>query len=254
MGFKMKYEIITDYLPKPSYRRPGHLISKVGFIVAHDTGNKGSTARNNVTYFKNSANDIKASAHIFVDDKEIIECIPALKGTPEKAWHVLYDRPLDNQLYGDDANDIAIGVELCYGPKINADEAYKRYIWVMAYICYKFGLDPAKAIIGHHKLDPGRKTDPQNALSQMGRSYDQLLIDVVKEYKECIGGTDMIPTWKQTIMNKAIAAGLIEKDKHHPDEVGNKWFMLAVALNVLDKVFAELNSLKNEVAKLKKGV
>ncbi len=48
----------------------------VRFIVAHDTGNPGSTAANNVSYYERSRNDQSASAHIFVDDKEILECIP----------------------------------------------------------------------------------------------------------------------------------------------------------------------------------
>ena len=51
---------------------------------------------------------IVASAHIFVDDKECIVCIPVT----EKAWHVLYNTPTDNQWYNADANnDVAFGVE-----------------------------------------------------------------------------------------------------------------------------------------------
>ncbi|WP_199614418.1 N-acetylmuramoyl-L-alanine amidase [Paenibacillus alkalitolerans] len=186
MTFKMKYRIISDYITKPSKRRSGILMSKVGFVVAHDTGNKNSTAKNNVDYFKRSKNEMSASAHIFVDDKQIIECVPLLTGTPEKAWHVWYDKPLDNQMYGDDANDIAAGVEYCFGDNINANEAYKRYIWVMAYICYKYNLNPSKDIVGHMILDPQRKTDPQNGLKQSGRSYEQMLEDVVKEYNDCL--------------------------------------------------------------------
>lgn len=184
--FKMKYEILSKYLTKPSKRRSGQLMSKVGFIVAHDTGNPNSTAQGNINYYENSRNEISASAHIFVDDKGIYECIPALTGTPEKAWHVLYDKSLDNQLYGDDANDIAIGVEYSYGDKIDSDESYKRYIWVMAYICYKFDLNPKTDIVGHMILDPQRKTDPQNGLKHSGRSYKQMLKDVVDEYADCI--------------------------------------------------------------------
>lgn len=159
------------------------------FLVAHDTGNPRSTAAQNVRYYQNSRNDMSASAHIFVDDKEIIECVPALTGTPEKAWHVHYNVTTDNQLYGVNANDSAIGVEYCYGSNINADEAYKRYVWVLAYLCWKFELDPAKAITGHFFLDPRRKTDPVTGLAQSRRTYEQLLRDVVEEYRECTGNT-----------------------------------------------------------------
>ena len=69
----------------------------VKFIVAHDTGNPGSTAQNNVSYYEKTNNETEASAHIFIDDKEIIECIPALTSNkPEKAWHVRYNQSQDN--------------------------------------------------------------------------------------------------------------------------------------------------------------
>lgn len=187
MIFKQKYSIITKYLTNNTKRRSGLIIFPgVKFIVAHDTGNPKSTAENNVSYFERTCNDANASAHIFLDDKEIIECIPALTtNKPEKAWHVLYNVSKDNELYGYEANDTAIGVEYCYGSNINADESYKRYIWVLAYICYKFNLHPDKAIVGHFILDPQRKTDPKSGLKESGRTYEQLLKDVVTEFEEC---------------------------------------------------------------------
>lgn len=100
----------------------------VRFIVAHDTGNPGSTARANIRYYESSRDKESASAHLFIDDKEILECIPALTAPPEKAWHVLYGKPTDNALFGLDANDAAVGVEYCFGGAIDADEAYRKYI------------------------------------------------------------------------------------------------------------------------------
>ncbi|HVD99085.1 MAG TPA: peptidoglycan recognition family protein [Cytophagaceae bacterium] len=189
MNFKEKYIISPRYLTPNTKRRSGKLITPgVKFIVAHDTGNPNSTASGNVKYYENTKDAESASAHIFVDDKEIVECIPALTAPqPEKAWHVLYNVTTDNQLYGYDANDAAIGVEYCYGNKINADEAYRKYVWVLAYICYKFGLDPKTSITGHCFLDPQRKTDPVSGLAYSRRTYDQLLKDVVSEYEECTG-------------------------------------------------------------------
>jgi N-acetylmuramoyl-L-alanine amidase len=187
MEFQQKYEITKRYLPVPSKRRSGLKMEKVLFIVAHDTGNVNSTAEQNVRYFERSANDMSASAHLFVDDKHIIECIPALTASPEKAWHVRYNTREDNRLFGVDANDAAIGVELCYSTNgtIRNEEAYKRYVWTIAYICHKFGLDPKTKIVGHEKLDSGRKTDPSNALRYMNKTYKQLLQDIVTEYETC---------------------------------------------------------------------
>lgn len=209
MDFKQKYPVINRYLAPYTKRRPGQLISpKIKFVVAHDTGNPSSTALDNVSYYERTADETAASAHIFVDDKEIIECIPALTGNPEKAWHVRYEVSKDNQLYGVDANDCAIGVEYCYGPNINAAEAYKRYIWVIAYICHKFDLPPQTSIVGHFILDPGRKTDPINALSQSGRTYDKLLEDILLEYNTCRINLDKpMKLIKNPTSNKIYAIG-----------------------------------------------
>lgn len=184
--FKMKYPIVQRYLTGPSQRRPSIPLETCKFIVAHDTGNPGSTAAGNVSYYESSRNKMSASAQIFVDDVEIIECIPFLTSAPEKAWHVVYNTPVDDHLYGADANDAAGGVELCYGGGINIYEAYKRYIWVLAYSCYRYGLDPAIDIAGHHIIDPQRKVDPMNALRILGKTFQDFILDVIQEFKECI--------------------------------------------------------------------
>ncbi|AWD93052.1 N-acetylmuramoyl-L-alanine amidase [Bacillus phage vB_BceM-HSE3] len=191
MGFKMKYSIKQDYLPSGSLRRPGIRMSKVAHVVAHDTGNPGSSAQGNVNYYRNSAYEMEASAQLFVDDKNIIECIPALLNPPEKAWHVRYNSPNEKKWYGA-SNDQAIGVELCFGGSINFEEAYKRYLWVIAYICYKYGFSPTR-VIGHEKLDPGRKVDPSAGLRVGGRTYDQLMRDIVAEYNDCTDGSSYEP-------------------------------------------------------------
>ena len=207
MPFTLKYQISADYIAPNTLRRSGLAVSPaVKFIVAHDTGNSGSTARNNVDYYKRSANEVSASAHIFVDDRQIIECIPALTAAPEKAWHVRYNMTQDNEMYGFDANDAAIGVEYCFGPNINAAEAYKRYIWTLAYICYRFGLNPTTAITGHFLLDPGRKTDPRSGLAASGRTYEQLLIDIKNEYNNCTTNMKM-PLLRVTSGSKVYAIG-----------------------------------------------
>jgi N-acetylmuramoyl-L-alanine amidase len=202
MSFLMRYPITVSLLTPGTKRRSGRKMDPVRFIVAHDTGNPGSTARNNVRYYENSRNTMSASAHYFADDKEIIECIPVLSGPPEKAWHVLYNKPKDNQMFGADANDAAIGVEYCYGGTINANESYKRYVWLIAYLCHKFQLDPARAIVGHHILDPGRKTDPKSGLAASGRTYEQLLLDIVTEYHACLNAPPVVAGGEVRVKSK----------------------------------------------------
>lgn len=198
MTFNLKYDIIPRYLPQPSARRRGYaMIPGVRFIVAHDTGNPNTTASQNVAYYHNNPNPTAgaiASAHLFVDDKQIIECIPVMGTSQEKAWHVLYTAETDQKMFGHHANDAAIGIEYCYGTAIDADQAYARYVWLMAYACQRFQLAPSTSIVGHHILDPQRKTDPQTGLMQSRRSYEQLLRDVVIEYTECGGQVLTTPT------------------------------------------------------------
>ena len=185
MPFKKKYDITKQYLTTPSNRRSGQRTDKIVFMVAHDTGNPGSTAKQNMEYYERSRDEISASAHIFVDDKSIIECIPFVTGNPEKAWHVLYNVDNDNRLFGCNANDAAGGIELCYGGNINNVEAYKRYVWIMAYACHVYNIDPLTHITGHYVLDPKRKTDPQNSLKLVGKTLADFVRDVAKELKEC---------------------------------------------------------------------
>lgn len=182
--FKMRYPIKQIFLSQPSKRRSGIKANKIRFLVAHDTGNEGSTARANVMYYERSKNDMSASAHLFVDNNEIIECIPAFQNA-EKAWHVVYNVDSDNQRYGYDANDSAIGVELCYGGAVNNYEAYKKYVWTLAYLCHVYNLDPKLDIVGHCELDPKRKTDPLNSLRTIHKTLEDLIDDVAFELEVC---------------------------------------------------------------------
>ncbi|THE11950.1 hypothetical protein E1I69_13135 [Bacillus timonensis] len=168
------YQITRDYI-RTGNSRSGQKISKVRFIVSHDTGNPGSTAYQNWNYFNKQ--QPSASAHTFIDDKYILEIIPL----NEKAWHVQYNKPTDNRLFGADANDAAIGVELCWGGSINFKEAYKRYVWYHAHLCKTFSLDPRKHIVAHKTLDPERRTDPVDCLKRHGITWEQFINEVVKE-------------------------------------------------------------------------
>lgn len=170
--------ITSKLIPTSTLRRSGIKNSGIKFIVAHDTGNDGSTAANNVNYYINSRNDMQASAHYFVDDAQIINCIPE----DEKAWHVQYGAPVDNVMYGVDSNDAALGVELCFSTKklFDSQKAYENYCDLMADICKRYGLNPTVHIVAHATLDPTRRSDPLNAFGKIGVSWDQFIKDVQK--------------------------------------------------------------------------
>lgn len=176
-------QILQKYIPL-GLRRSGQKITpKVLFIVAHDTGNDGATGANHVSYYMNTYNYQQVSAHAFVDDIAIYEIMPL----DEKAWHVRYNVDTDNQIYGYDANDTAIGVELCYSTKGNIDnkKSYQNYVEYIAHLCLKFNLDPFTQIVAHAKLDPTRRTDPLNAFQfqNPAKDWNTFLGDVNKIYQ-----------------------------------------------------------------------
>jgi N-acetylmuramoyl-L-alanine amidase len=164
-----KFPIRHQYIKKEWKQRPGGNRSP-RYAVAHDTGNPGSTAWQNFNYF--NSRHLQASAHVFIDDKEILIIIPL----HEKAWHVRSNVS--------DANEWAIGVELCYGPSIQFHKAYERYVWFFSYLCKTFKWDPGLHIKGHFQLDSGRRSDPENAFRQNGKTFSQFIEDVKNQFNE----------------------------------------------------------------------
>ncbi|MCP8968734.1 peptidoglycan recognition protein family protein [Ectobacillus ponti] len=171
----MRFPIEQSYISYGN-SRPGRRVVKRRFVVAHDTGNPGSRAMGNRDYFEQ--NQPKSSAHTFVDDRQIVEIIPL----DEVAYHVRYSVPADNERYGYDANNAAIGVELCYGGDVSFWDAYTRFTWYLAYLCQLYGLNPKTDIVSHKELDPKRKIDPVEVLSRQGISFRQFLNDVYRMY------------------------------------------------------------------------
>lgn len=194
-------KVRNDLLPYGT-RRSGQKLTtgKPKFIVAHDTGNLNSTAQQNVNYYKNTYNiDINytASAHIFVDDKEAIICVPL----NEKAWHVLYGATQDNKWYGYDANDAAIGVEISYfTDKERTRKSLDNGARVLAYLCELYGLDYKTKMPGHQDIQAG-KQDPGNVLQAAGygRSTTNLDNIVAKYYKK-----DVKPSTSTTTPSKPV--------------------------------------------------
>ncbi|WP_392396633.1 peptidoglycan recognition protein family protein [Paenibacillus rubinfantis] len=193
---KTKYTIERRYITKRSNTRPGTCL-KTGtpaFFVAHDSGNPGATADNHFDYF-NGLTDRSASAQVFIDDTKILEIIPTGTGPDpaEKAWHVLYNVTTDNDQFGYDANDAALGVELCYGGKITFSEAYKRFVWYLAYCCDRWGKNPSTHIASHKQLDPARKRDCEQALAVGGKTLKELINDVAAELAATVTPPDFVP-------------------------------------------------------------
>lgn len=197
-----KYKIERRYINKRANVRPGTRLTTgvPAFFVAHDTGNPGAGAENHFKYF-NTQTDREASAHVFIDDEKILEIIPTGTSTEpaEKAWHVRYNVRTDNDIFGYDANDVALGIELCYGGKITFNEAYKRFVWYLAYCCHKWGKNPSTHIVSHKQLDPGRKYDCEQALKAGNKTLKDLINDVAAEMKTSLDVPNFTPIPKDSV-------------------------------------------------------
>lgn len=152
----MAYPIEQDLLPLGRQtNRPGTPITVRG-IVSHRTANRKADARAHREYFGSAYR--AASAHAFVDSERILQIIP----WEEMAWHA-GSVTADGWLLGS-PNGWAIGIELCEDHPYLSDEgkeAWRRYVWLHAYLCAKYGLNPRRDIYGHFEIDPvNRSVDP----------------------------------------------------------------------------------------------
>lgn len=86
---------------------------QIRYLVLHYTGNDGDSAAGNASYYHNTV--VKASAHYFVDDREVWRSVPELSA----AWAVGGKKWADcartggGTLYGVVTNSNSISVELC---------------------------------------------------------------------------------------------------------------------------------------------
>ncbi|ANZ33083.1 peptidoglycan recognition protein family protein [Staphylococcus carnosus] len=190
-------DVYFDLLPIGT-RRSGQKLTtgNPAFAVAHDTGNLNTTAQNNVDYYRNSYNidwSLVASAHVFVDDKEAIICIPVT----EKAWHVLYNAVTDNNWYDLDSNDAAFGVEGSYfSDKARSKKSLDNLARILAYLCDYWKIDHKTEMPGHQDIQAG-KVDPGNLLEAAG--YSRNISNLDKLVNKYIGG--------------------VQEDDNMPDEV-----------------------------------
>uniref|UniRef100_UPI000A5C77A0 peptidoglycan recognition protein family protein n=1 Tax=Staphylococcus equorum TaxID=246432 RepID=UPI000A5C77A0 len=196
-----------DWLPIGT-RRSGQKLTTGNpiFAVAHDTGNPNTSAQDNINYYKNSYNidwSLVASAHIFVDDKECVVCIPVT----EKAWHVLYNTPIDNNWYNADANDAAFGIEGSYfDDKARSKKSLDNMARVMAYLCNYWDIDYKTEVPGHQNIQSD-KIDPGNLLQAAG--YSRNISNFDKQVTKYINGV-------KEGSNKEPSKDLLEPTKEKP--------------------------------------
>lgn len=160
---------------------PARNAQVIQFIVIHYTGNDGDTAMNNAKYY--ASNVVKASAHYFVDNKEIVQSVPDLR----VAWAVGGKKyPSCAQtgggtLYNICRNTDSISIELCdakrdgvYAP---APETVNAALALTRFLMAKYNI-PQKNVIRHFdvtgKLCPAYWAGRENAAKWKTEFWDKL--------------------------------------------------------------------------------
>lgn len=138
-------EIIKKPIKYNFSSRGGKKIKK---IVIHDTGNprRGADAMAHYHYF--NGGDRSASAHYFVDDKQVVQTVPDYLS----AWHVGDGKGK----YGI-TNQESIGIEICINEDGNYEKTVENTLWLTKHLMDKYGLT-IDDVVRHY--DASRKRCP----------------------------------------------------------------------------------------------
>ena len=187
------------------------------FIVIHYTANNGDTAKGNANYFANNKN-LKASAHYFVDENEFWQSV--------RDGDIAYHCGATNYKHLECRNGNSIGIEICsrkdyYGNYYFKPEAVANALVLTRHLMDKYNV-PIDNVIRH--FDVTGKNCPAPFV-QDKRQWDAFKTNLKKE-------VDTVPEWMKKIMDDAKSMGLY-MGEHNPTDKAEKWFVLAIALNVV---------------------
>jgi len=124
----------------------------IRWIVIHYTANDGDMAKSNGNYFHN--NIVKASAHYFVDQKEIIRSVP----DDYNAYSVGGKKYANNggKYYQQCTNSNSISIELCDGDKNGViaplPDTIDNALWLVRDLMKKYNV-PAERVIRHYDVN-----------------------------------------------------------------------------------------------------
>lgn len=197
------------YIDRNHPNRPGTKISKVTGIVVHWTANegKGADAVANRNYFartfKGTKADAKeangtdfryASAHLNVDDTELVECLPWKKGEAEVGYHVgatTYMSGIQSKLGNSYPNAATIGLEICVNSDGDFKKAYENALLVIVMMLKEHGLG-INNLYRHYditgKACPGFFTDNGYAQKYLGTTAAQAWTNFKAQVTELLNG------------------------------------------------------------------
>ena len=142
---------------------------KIEYIVIHDTGNTraGAGANNHYLYF--NGGDRQASAHYFVDDKEILQLVE----DENTAWHCGDAKGKYNI-----TNQNSIGIEICVNSDGDYSKALLKTIELTTYLMDKHNI-PLDKVVRHY--DASRKNCPASMSKNNWEAWNGFKIALKRE-------------------------------------------------------------------------
>lgn len=105
------------------------------------------------------------------------------------------------------------------------ESQYQASLWLHKQLIKKHNLPIDRDhIIGHFMIDSVNRPNCPGENFPWVRLFNDLK------------GSGEVPEWKRKLMDRAHELGLIDKSLHKPDETASKWFVLAVIINLYDKL------------------
>lgn len=120
------------------------------YLVIHDTANTSNGANANAHYNYFNGGNRNASAHLFVDDNNIIQTVEFT----DTAWHCGDGRGKNGI-----TNQNSIGIEICVNSDGSYDRAVQNAIELVKYLMCEFGIHYDR-VVRHY--DASKKNCPQS--------------------------------------------------------------------------------------------
>ena len=151
----------------------------IKYIVVHDTGNTGKGADTNAHYNYFNSADRQASAHYFIDDKQILRIIK----DSDKSWHCGDGKGKYNI-----TNENSIGIEMCINSDGDFEKTKENTLELIKYLVEQYNID-FKNIVRHY--DASRKICPysmsKNNWEEWNKFKEQINFYIEKE---CVNDKD----------------------------------------------------------------
>lgn len=200
----------TNYTKNSSHRQ-------IKYIVIHYTANNGDTAYNNTNYFKSENRG--ASAHYFVDEKEIWQCVE----DNNVAWHCGSKK----YIHPDCRNSNSIGIELCSrrtkdGEYYFLEKTEEHTIELVRHLMNKYNI-PIGRVLRHYdvtgKLCPAPyvldvekwetfKNRCEEVLTMT--EYERLRKEINDNKRVVYKRNIDIPIWGKDAVDKAVDKGVVK--------------------------------------------